>query len=126
LDFAKFLAGAALGGTVGYYAFFWVASQGFYALVLPGFLLGLGAGFFPCRKRWWAYLAGTSALALGLYTEWRFAPFKADDSLLFFLSHLSDLKPLTWIMVSLGGYLGYQAPAARFQNELAQAYVVEK
>ena len=36
------LAGAALGGIVGYLVFGWLARQGLYALVLPGASLGLG------------------------------------------------------------------------------------
>ena len=37
---------AAAGGVVGYFAFIWIARQGFYALMLPGGLAGLGASFF--------------------------------------------------------------------------------
>ena len=33
------LCGAVAGGVVGYFAFFWVLEQGFYALALPGALL---------------------------------------------------------------------------------------
>ena len=38
------LVGAAAGGVLGYFAFFWIARQGFYALALPGLALGLGCG----------------------------------------------------------------------------------
>ena len=68
------LLGAAIGGAVGYFAFFWIARQGFYGLILPGGLLGLGAGVFKGRSKIVAILCGVLALGLGLFTEWRFAP----------------------------------------------------
>jgi hypothetical protein len=40
------LLGAFAGGLVGYFGFLWIARQGFYALVLPGGLLGVGASLF--------------------------------------------------------------------------------
>jgi len=36
------ILGAAAGGILGYFAFFWIAGQGFYALMVPGGLVGLG------------------------------------------------------------------------------------
>ena len=44
LNLSLVFIGALAGGTLGYFAFFWIAAQGLYALVLPGGLLGLGAG----------------------------------------------------------------------------------
>jgi hypothetical protein len=35
------LVGAVVGGVTGYYAFGWALSQGYYAMVVPGALLGL-------------------------------------------------------------------------------------
>lgn len=35
---------AIAGGTAGYFLFFWIARQGFYALILPSTLLGLAGG----------------------------------------------------------------------------------
>lgn len=103
------LLGAAIGGFLGYLAFFWIAQQGFYALILPAGLLGLGAGLCARgRSVPLAVLCGVAGLALGLFTEWRFAPFKADDSLLYFLTHVHALKPLTLIMLALGTFFGYR------------------
>ncbi|NJN05747.1 MAG: hypothetical protein HC814_04360 [Rhodobacteraceae bacterium] len=39
-NLARGLIGAVLGGVVGWFAFFWIANQGFYMLALPGGLLG--------------------------------------------------------------------------------------
>ncbi len=104
------LLGAALGGVLGYQAFVWILKYGFYAMILPGVLLGLGASFGRCRLLAIPILCGLAALALGLFTEWRTRPFNADKSLSYFLSHLQDLTPVTWIMVLAGGFLGFWIP----------------
>jgi hypothetical protein len=105
------LLGAALGGLIGYCAFFWIAQQGFYALVLPGGLLGLGAGFWVrSRSIPLAIICGFLALALGLFAEWRIAPFVKDGSLAYFLAHAYQLKPITLIMILAGAFLGFWVP----------------
>ena len=102
------LLGATAGGCLGYFAFFWIARQGFYALVLPPGLLGLTAGICARgRSHVLAALCGVAGLALGLFTEWRFAPFVADDSLPYFITHLHKLKSMTMIMLALGTVLSY-------------------
>ena len=103
------LLGAAVGGCLGYFAFFWIARQGFYALVLPPALLGLGAGLCARRRSvCLAVICGVAGLALGLFTEWRFAPFVANDSLAYFITHIHTLKPITMIMLGLGVFLSYR------------------
>ncbi|MBC8115531.1 MAG: hypothetical protein H7062_14190 [Candidatus Saccharimonas sp.] len=103
------LLGAAIGGCVGYFAFFWAAGQGFYALILPPALLGLTAGYFArCRSTPLAIVCALAGLALGLYTEWRFAPFRADPSLPYFLTHVHQLKPFTLLMLALGVFMCYR------------------
>ena len=103
------LLGAAIGGGVGYFAFFWIASQGFYALILPPALLGLTAGYFArCRSTPLAIVCALAGLALGLYTEWRYAPFIKDDSLSFFLTHVHHLKPIKFLMLALGVFMCYR------------------
>lgn len=100
------LLGAAIGGFLGYFAFFWIAKQGFYALVLPPGLLGLLAGKFSRRRSIpLAFLCGIAGLATGLFTEWRFAPFVADDGFVYFMTHLQALKPITMLMLALGTFL---------------------
>ena len=64
------LAGAAVGGTLGYFVFFWVLRQGLYGLVIPGGLLGFGAAWVRGGSKIMAVLCGLAALSLGLYCEW--------------------------------------------------------
>lgn len=100
------LAGAAIGGAIGYAIFFWMAEQGFYALALPGALLGWGCSILSKRRSLTlATVCAVLALALGVVTEWRFAPFVKDESLGYFLTHMHDLKPVTLLMIGIGGAL---------------------
>ncbi len=101
------LIGAALGGTVGYYLFFWITRQGYYGLIIPGALLGIGAGLFKPGGKWVAVVCGIAAVILGLVCEWQFAPYIRDNSFSYFLSHLHQLKPVTMIMIALGGLIGF-------------------
>lgn len=108
------LVGAVIGGAVGYFAFFWIARQGLYALILPPALLGFTAGV--CARRRSTSLAiacGVAGLALGLLTEWRFAPFVADGSLLYFITHIHTLRPITLLMLALGAFLSYRLALGR-------------
>jgi hypothetical protein len=109
------LLGGLVGGTVGYFLFFWIAGQGFYGLILPGGLLGLGAGVSRATSRLLPAVCGILALLLGLLTEWRFAPFAADGSLGYFLSHIHQLKPLTLLLIGAGGLIGFWVPFRRLE-----------
>ena len=110
------LLGAVVGGAVGYVVFFVVARLGFYGIVLPGGLLGLGAGVFRTRSKAVAVVCGLLALGLGLFVEWRFAPFVADGSLTYFLSHVHELRTMTLIMIAAGGFIGFWVPFRRGQT----------
>jgi hypothetical protein len=110
---ALVLLGAIAGGLLGYFCFFWIAHQGFYALVLPGGLLGLGASFFPHRSQAVCAVCGLLALALGFLAEWQLAPFIKDRSLSYFLTHAYQLKPITLIMIAAGAFIGFWAPFSR-------------
>jgi len=107
---------AAMGGSLGYVAFFWVARQGFYGLVLPGGLVGLAAGIPRGSSTSVAAACGVLALALGLFTEWRFAPFTIDGSLGYFLTHIHHLQPITLVMIAVGGLLAFWIPSRRIHR----------
>lgn len=108
------LSGAILGALVGFVAFKWLAAQGFYALALPGAFVGWGASFF-LRRRSQAIgaLAAIIALTVSIYAEWATAPFIVDESLAYFLTHLHQLRPLTWIMIVFGVVLAYSLGVGR-------------
>lgn len=102
------LAGAMVGGALGFFAFGWLVRQGFYAPAIPGVLLGVGGGLLARRRsHLLAAICGMFATALCLFAEWRHFPFLRDGSLSYFLAHLAELKPLTLMMVALGGFAGF-------------------
>ena len=108
------LLGAAVGGCIGYFAFFWIGRQGFYALVVPGGLLGIGAGLCTGRRcPPLAIICGIAALLLGLVAEWRRAPFADDQSLPYFLTHVHQLSGITLIMIALGTIVAYSSALGR-------------
>ena len=108
INAALTLIGAAVGGIIGYVAFGWLLRQGFYAPAIPGLLLGIGGGLLAKqRSQVLAMICGVLAVALCLMAEWRHFPFVRDDSASYFLSHLADLKPLTMIMIAVGGFTGF-------------------
>lgn len=108
LNFGLGLAGAGIGGALGFFAFFWIAGHGFYALALPGALLGLGGGFASRMKSTaLGGLCGIAAILLGIVTEWRYAPFMTDDSFTYFLTHLPRLSSITQLLIVVGGVFGF-------------------
>ena len=117
------LVGAAIGGCVGYFAFGWVLSQGFYAMIIPGAALGYGAGKL---SQMGSTLLGVTcavlATGLGLFTEWQFFPFAKDGSLLYFIGHVHDLRPVSLLMIGAGAFFGFHfgkgngTPALRSQD----------
>jgi hypothetical protein len=108
MDALKGLAGAAVGGAVGYFIFGWLAHQGFYAVALPGVLLGIGAGMLRQRQSLaFSIACGVAALLLGILAEWKHFPYVADESLRYFLEHLRDLRPVSLILIALGSLAGF-------------------
>ena len=102
------LVGAALGGVAGYFLRGWILRQGMDAGILPGALLGLGCGVFVQRRNvLLAVVCGLSALALGIFAEWKYWPFVVDESFSFFIRHLFDKTPFKLVMLGLGGLAGF-------------------
>ena len=102
------IVGGIVGGAIGYFAFSLIASQGFYAIVLPGALLGLGCGRLSgIQSNALGVVCGLVALLLGFFTEWRFAPFIVDGSFAYFITHVHNLKSITLIMIAAGGFCGF-------------------
>lgn len=102
------LAGAAAGGALGYALFLVLARQGLYALVLPGALAGAGGGLMLGRRSAaFGAVCGLLALGVGIFTEWRFAPFIKDPGFLYFLGHLHLLRRVTQLLILVGAALGF-------------------
>jgi hypothetical protein len=113
---ALVILGAIGGGLAGYVLFFQIVKFGFYGLIIPGGLLGMGAGAFKNDSKAIAIICGVMALLLGLFTEWRFAPFRADPSLGYFLTHIHKLNRITLIMIAVGAGMGFWVPFRRSQE----------
>src|ERR1700722_16525843 len=102
------LVGAAIGAAVGSSAFFLLTRLGFYALILPGAVLGLGCGALSGGKSNALGVAcGVLGLGAGVLTEGRFEPFIIDGSLGYFVKHLGDLETMTKISILAGGGFGF-------------------
>jgi hypothetical protein len=100
--------GAIAGGALGFLIFQWLWSQGFYGLMIPGALLGLGCSLLARHNSVIrGVVCGIAAVALALFTEWRFRPFAADDSLPYFVAHVKDLSATTFLMTAVGALIAY-------------------
>jgi hypothetical protein len=108
LNYFLGILGGIAGGTAGYFVFFYATRQGLYPMVLPGALVGLGCGaMLGTKSNAMGIFCGVSALALGLFIEWQFAPFARDPSLGFFLSHINQLRSMTLILIVIGALLAF-------------------
>ena len=93
------LVGGAGGGVAGYFLYFWLASQGFYAIVLPGGAIGLGCGaLWRGKSNALGAVCGLFGAGLGIYTEWH----GWNASLGYFLAHLNQLPTISLILIGLG------------------------
>src|SRR5688572_9475925 len=93
-------AADAAGGVLGYFAFFFLIRHRFYALILPGSLIGFGSGLVAKNgSAVRAAICAVAALLLGFFCEWKARPFNADESLGYFVTHLHRLGPVTWALI---------------------------
>ena len=104
------LVGALIGGALGHFLFGWALKQGFYAMILPGALLGFGASLARCRHLAIPILCGVLGLVLSVITEWRFRPFVKDGSLSYFISNLGGLPSLALVMMAVGTLFAFWFP----------------
>ena len=101
------ICGAIVGGTLGYFGFEWIATMGFYSLVLPGALLGLGFGLAAQQRNLaFGIICAIAALAFGLFSEWN-CFYSDNNSFSYFLTHVNQLKPLTLIMLAIGTLMAF-------------------
>jgi hypothetical protein len=102
------IIGGAIGGVLGYYAFFFMVRQALYPMVLPGALVGLGCGaLLGTKSNTMGIVCGLCALMLGLFIEWQFAPFGTDRSFGYFITHIHQRRSMTHILIVVGALLGF-------------------
>jgi hypothetical protein len=104
------LLAALLGGIAGHLATAWLAHHGYYAMILPGGLVGFGASIFRPQSRIIPFACAVYALAISLLTEWHLFPFIADRSFSYFLAHIPNLTPVTLLMIAAGTALAFFLP----------------
>ena len=107
-NYPKAIAGAIGGAVLGYIGFWLMLQLGLYALILPGAMIGLGCGAqsgAPSVPL--AVFAALLALCVTVFVEWQFFPFLADDSFVYFVKNLGDLKPGTKLMLAAGTFAGF-------------------
>ncbi len=98
--------GGLLGGVVGYFAVSWLAQNGFYAMVLPGALVGLGTGWLGrSHSLPRGIVAGVAAVISGTLIEWQV--FYSANALSFFLQNINEIGAVSFAMIGLGGVLGF-------------------
>ena len=110
VTFVPGLVGACVGAVLGYFAFAWMTSQGFFALVIPGALAGLACGFCSVdHSKARGVLCAVLALGAGFVSYWRqfSPPFETDGSLLDLVRQVHRLTPVTLLMLGLGTFLGF-------------------
>ena len=109
VSFGRGVIGAAIGGAIGWFAFGWLLSQGFYALALPGALVGLGFSMLSRRSMLIGGLfCAVAGFALMVLCEWNHRAFSDDDSLLYFVTHLHQLdKQLTYLLLAVGTIIAF-------------------
>jgi uncharacterized membrane protein YuzA (DUF378 family) len=80
-DVALGAVGGLLGGCLGFFGFSLIAREGFYAIALPGALVGLGCGCLSGRKSLFlGILCAVFGLLVGIVAAWRFAPFERQEA----------------------------------------------
>jgi hypothetical protein len=101
------IVGAVIGGALGYWLFFWFARHGFYALIIPGALLGFGCGLFAQhRSTVRGIVSGVAAFLLTVYTDFGFEG-QDGESLRYFVTRYHELGPVTLLMTVVGTLLGF-------------------
>lgn len=102
--------GAIGGGALGVFVSWILVKQGMHAAAAPGVLLGLGAGLFRHRFIAVPIVYCLLAIAVGIGTEAWLFPFRADDSVSYFVTHLHQVLPSSLILIAVGGAMGFYGP----------------
>ena len=107
-NYVKAIAGTIAGAVLGYLGFLLMVKTGFYAMVIPGAMIGLGCGAQSgARSLALGIMAAVVTICLSVFIEWKFFPFIADDSFSYFLAHLNELKVQTKLLIVAGTFAGF-------------------
>jgi hypothetical protein len=108
LETIRSIVGAAAGGILGYALFFWVAHHGFYAVALPGIMLGLGCSVLSRgRSVLRGAASAVAAFPLCVFTDWRYYNPTNQNSLGYWFSHLLQHGPITLVLLAVGTVAAY-------------------
>jgi hypothetical protein len=108
LDIPLAFLGAAAGGFLGYYTFQWLYNHGFYGMIIPGALLGLGGSLLtqaPSRAR--GFVCAAAAMGLGVLMEWKFFPFFDNGRFRYFVKHVLEVNRVHLAMIAAGAFFAY-------------------
>lgn len=102
------LLGAALGGLAGYFLFQYAWSYGYYAPVLSGGMVGVGAGLLGRHQSILrGLLCAIAGIVLGYYCDYRITLLPHFDTFLAYLAAFAKHSTSTNILTILGGLVAY-------------------
>jgi hypothetical protein len=111
VTFIPGLIGSVVGGFLGYVLVVALWKQGFYTVVLPGALAGLGCGLCSwTNSTIRGILCALEAAAFGLVTEWLVMYGPHEPSLENFIGFINQFNREPWVtdlMLGLGVFLAF-------------------
>ena len=102
------LVGAAIGGTLGFFATAWVLQNGYYTVLLPAAFAGLGTLLGRVKGISIPLALAAAAFCFTYFTQWRY--FKPHYSFSEFIQEIQLLRPLTHVMAVVGGLIAFWVP----------------
>ena len=105
---ARGIGGALAGAAAGVLLFVVLGWLHLYAIAAIGVLTGLGCGYLSQRR---SVVLGIVSLVVALvvtfFNEWWNNHFLDDPSFTFFVQNLSQVKPIFWLSLIVGGGLAF-------------------